>query len=300
MRHIILLGVILFTFHFGYAQISSIELPEGKKEIKVNQTTAIFSIYITENGDIFLEDEEVELHTLGSKLQYVSSKLPEIVAFRKKLFLFIDNNAEYIIVDAVKTQLAQAKVQFIYYKTETIEDKDFLKGESAFNYASIIKYEDVDIAVTQREKSEMKMRMDSLKSEFPNNMPAPPPPPAPPVTSLTFYPNFYSDRQEVIEEVLIDRLYKCLKISDKKLTLDESKVIKIDELNSLKEELIGLDFLILRFDENLTFKTYFNVLKFLKKEAMSLYEENDKSFHVIEISKELSDIYKLNKISLCN
>jgi biopolymer transport protein ExbD len=92
------------------AQKSSINLPEGDEEIKITTTVPIFSIYITDKGKVFLEDQEIVKYTLDTQLKYISSKLPEKLKFRKKIFLYIDKGVSYEVVDVVKTELAHVNI----------------------------------------------------------------------------------------------------------------------------------------------------------------------------------------------
>lgn len=300
MKNSISIILIILTCQFTFSQKFSIELPDGEKEIKVNQGTIVINVYITREGKTYLEEEEVEFNTLASKLKQLSSKLPEILDFRKKIFLYIDKNADYSIVDDVKTQLSKNKVQYVYYKTGSTDDKDFLKGESAFNYSSITKYETIEKVETKMEKSEKKKGNDSLAEFLPKDMPMPPPPPAPPTTSLTFYPKFYSDKQEVVNEVLERKVAKCFRLNNKWITSDVKQKVETDKLEDMIEQLKGLNYFILYFDEDLSFKNYFKTLRFLKTQSQKLYKEKKDSFYIIEISKEMEEIHKLSKVKLCD
>jgi hypothetical protein len=190
----------------------------------------------------------------------------------------------------------------VIYKTGTIEDKDVLKGSLFFNYHSNFTFHEIHGLKTKIETKKIKKRLDSLERLYPTDNLVIPPPPPPPLyeTSSTYYYRFYSDRQEIIDELLSDRSYKCITLYNKKLVVENNKTIKLDDLENLKESLNDVDFLILHFGKDLKFDSYFKTLKFLKSEVINLTKEKNKGFHIIEISKEMEEIHKLNKIKFCN
>jgi len=304
MKNLILTLSITLVLNTSFSQNDSISLPPGEREIRINNEQLIFDVYLSKEGELYLDDNKINLNELGPRIKYLSSKLPEYIDFKKKIFLNIDLDAPYKIVDQIKTQLAHNKIKFIYYKTASLEEEDRLKAMPFFNYYSSIKFQPMEKILTESETKDSQRKLDSLEEFISNNgfdnIPEPPPPPAPPITSLTYLPKFYSDRQEVIDEVLKEKEVKCVQVNDDKLIIDANTQVQFSNMDELNQYLINLDFLVLYFKDDLSFKNYFNLIKYLKRESLDLYKRNQHSFHIIEISKENKEIHETAKVSICN
>ena len=304
MKNFILILSITLFLNKSFSQNDSINLPLGESQIKINSDHLILNVYLTKEGELYLEDNKINVSDLGPKIKYLSSKLPEYIDFKKKIFLNIDIDTPYKIVDQIKTQLAHNEIRFIYYKTASLEEEDILKAMPFFNYYSSIKFQPIEKILTESEIEESQRKLDSLeeyisKNGF-DNIPAPPPPPAPPITSLTYLPKFYSDRQEVIDEVLKEKEVKCVQVSDEKLIIDGDNQVQLSNMDELKQYLNNLDFIVLYFKDDLGFENYFNLIEYLKRESLDLYKRKQHSFHIIEISKETEEIHEKAKVSICN
>jgi hypothetical protein len=84
---------------------------------------------------------------------------------RIKVYLYKDKSVNYTIVDKIKTQLASTDFYQIDYKTNSILDKDVLKGVSRTNHNDFFKIERLQKVLTDKQIEKNRRFNDSLKKQ---------------------------------------------------------------------------------------------------------------------------------------
>lgn len=294
-RQILLLVSIFFLISNLKAQIGSIELPQGEEEIKINYTTPIISIYVDKENTVYLEKEEIEIGDLGKHLNYIRYKLPIEHQTFIKVFLYIDKETPYKIIDKIKTEIASVFIYNIYYKTGSVEDKDLLKGLGFRNHHSFFKYQVIEKKVTKKQKEENKRYNDSLRKADNNFLQVPPPPPLHWTSEFRY--KLYSDQQEIIDEILDGRNYLCISIENNGIKV-ENELIGFDALERIEEIFLNNDVLLVSFKDDLVYKNYFRMITIVR-----ILERKNKDKHIplyTEMSTEIREIHKKADVKLCN
>ncbi|WP_299891557.1 biopolymer transporter ExbD [uncultured Lacinutrix sp.] len=273
---------------------NNINLPKGIEKIKVNSATPFYSIYVDKNEKVYLEKEEINIYNIAKILSYNKSKLPEELRFRVRIHLYIDQQVNYNIVDEIKTQLASIYLYNIYYKTNSIDDKDILFGIGYRNHNSFFHFANLKPITTKKQEKINKRYLDSLKVSRKgkdNEFFMSPPPPPPNHWSIEFIYRIYSNQQEVIDEVLSDKKSTNIEITNDGLRVNK-EFIKFKEYDKLSSLFYNNDVLFVKFNKKLKYSNYFKMVRFynnLKRTERAL---------LIELSKEIIEIHKKAKIKI--
>ncbi len=286
-------AIIIFTLFFSLitnAQIESISLPKGNVEIKVNHFSPIISIYVDSTNSVYLEKELIKVYDISKELLYIRYKMPFEAQMTIKIFLYVDNNADYSTVDEIKTQLASAYYERVYYKTNSIEDKDILKGMSWTNHQSFFHLNKPEKVLTKKEHESQKRLNDSINEEF-ADIPAPPAPP-----SNWFFDSqhiIYSDSQNAIDEALEDKIYTCVTLTNEGYK-SGNDILTFDKKEKVEHLFSYNDIVFVKFSQDLKYENYFK--------AVSQYKEldNNRKGFFFELSHEITAIHKKSNIKLCN
>ncbi len=287
----LLISFLLFTTVLN-AQVSSIELPEGEDEIKINRFTPLLSIYVDENNEVYLEKEPIRVFDLAKELSYLRYKMPFEVQMRIKVFLYVDNNSSYSVIDEIKSQLASAYFERLYYKTNSIEDKDILKGISWTNHQSFYHLKMPNKILTKKEQERNKRYNDSL-GKLGGFDGIPPPPPPQPNWFFDSQYIIYSDSKAAIEEALEGKKYSCVTLTNVGFEKD-NEIIKFDDKEKLETLFYSQDIVFVRFSENLKYSNYISAIKDYKN------LEIKKRGYFFELSSEIEKIHEKSDIKLCN
>lgn len=296
MNSRIIIVFLLFFILKVKAQVENIELPPGNEKITINRTTPAFSIYIDKNNSVYFEKQPIDINDLGKKLTYEVYKIPEEYKMSAKVFLYIDKNTSYKTVDKVKTEIATASLYNIYYKTNSIDDHNILSGIYWRNHRSFFHISKIEKQLTKKQEKEFKIKdsLAALKKKNTGLGIIPPPPPPPPLHwSADYIFRLYSGQKDIVNEALEEREYTCVMIKNSGIET-ESGHFTFNETNMISDWLSEKKVVFIKFQENLTYTNYFvaiNHFKTLSKAKSPLF---------VELSKEISDIYKDIEISLCN
>ncbi|MCA0133653.1 ExbD/TolR family protein [Winogradskyella alexanderae] len=274
------------------AQIKSINLPLGDDEIKISRIVPIVSIYVDSKDRVYIEYEPVNTSSIAKKLTYTRFKLPRDIQRQIKIFLYIDNKANYKIVDEIKSQLASAYFERIYYKTNSIEDKDILVGLSWTNYYSFYHLEFPQKILTKKQKERNKRFNDSLQKAIGMDFFPPPPPPPPASWFFESRQIIYSDSKNAIEEVLENKDYSCYTLTNKGFKRGD-EIIKFKNKDKVDELFHSYDVVFIKFSKDLKYENYFH--------AIELYKnlKTDKKGYFFELSHEINEIHSNSNINLC-
>ncbi|WP_299130721.1 hypothetical protein, partial [uncultured Winogradskyella sp.] len=229
---------------------------------------------------------------VAKELSYTRYKMLSHAQMSLKIFLYIDKNVDYNVVDEIKTQLASAYFEKLCYKTNSIEDKDILRGVSWTNHQSFYHLNRTEKVLTKKEKEKNKRYNDSLRrtSGFGD---IPPPPPPPPNWFFDSQYIIYSDSKEAIDEALEDKTYTCVTLSNEGYKRG-NEILRFDKKDGVENLFSSNDIVFVRFSEALKYKNYFK--------AMSQYKEIDgkKRGFFFELSHEIMEIYEKANIKFCN
>ena len=261
-----------------YAQVETIILPKGDSSIRISKTsiTPFFSIYVDKNETIYLEGKRIELYNLAKTLAYNRSKLNHEWQFNIKIYLYLDVALEYTIVDKIKTELASVSFVNLYFKTNTIEDKDILTGIYLKNHLSFFNLDAIKNISTLKQEEKNKKDLALL-----------PPPPPPMACENELIYRVYTDQQNVIDEVLEGKKYIKAILSNESLKLN-NLTIRFDNVKMLLQLFEDYEIIFISFDSELLYSNYLEFLNISK----SL---NKKSI-VVELSNEIKEIHKKAKV----
>lgn len=293
--------LLLFSFFIcllnTYGQIDKIIMPKGNEQLDIKRLTAFYSIYVDKNESVFFEKEPIKIHDIGKLLTYKTYKLPDWDVNHLQIHLYIDKEVNYDLVDKIKTEIASANLNKVVYKTNSVEDKDILNGIFWKNHQSFFKIAKIKKRLTYKEKERNKRYNDSLiKYQNSNENPFPlPPPPLPPHWSLEFENKLYSDQQNVIDEILNERKYKCVTITNMGLKVN-SENIPIEEKIKIEHLFLENEALLISFDEKLSYFNYLNMIRIFKE----MTKNNKGKASTFELSSEIKMIYKKAGIELCD
>ncbi|WP_296386691.1 hypothetical protein [Winogradskyella sp.] len=285
--------MVIYSLLFSWvinAQIDTIDLPEGDDDIKINTTTLFFSIYVDNQSNVFLDKDSINVYNIAKRLSYLRYKLPEHFKMRVKINLYVDKKADYYIVDIIKTQLASAYFERLYYKTNSIEDADVLKGISWTNHQSFYHLERPKKILTKKQQEKNRRFNDSINRGFGDI----PPPPAPP-TSWFFDSQhiIYSDSKDAIEEALEGRTFSCITLTNKGY-MKNDKIIKFKNKEKVESLFYSQDIVFVKFSDDLVYGNYLDAIKYYKD------LDNKKKGYFIELSSEIEMIHKKSDIQLSN
>ncbi|MEO1029906.1 MAG: biopolymer transporter ExbD [Bacteroidota bacterium] len=276
------------------AQVDSIRLPKGDETIKLRNTTPLFSIYVDADNNVYFEKEPIVMHKIVKKLAYTRYKLPEHLKPHATIFLYIDEQTAYTTVDEIKTQLASAYFDRIYLKTNSIADKDILKGFSVRRHPSFFTFHFLHKVPTDKEIERSKRINDSLRKVGYSDLEVIPPPPLPPGGWYEYnIHKIYSDNQDAIDEALDSQSYTCAVLTNEGFRTD-SGLISLDDTEGLEALFRPGTIIFVRFDKALTYGNYFK--------ASQHYRHMDvkNRGYFVELSHEIVDIHKRSQITLCD
>ncbi|MBV7269345.1 hypothetical protein [Winogradskyella luteola] len=204
----------------------------------------------------------------------------------------MDKNANYSTLDIIKTQLASVHFKQLYYKTNTIEDKDILRGMSWINYQSFFKFKRLEKVLTDKEIENNNRLNDSLRKLGELNVIPPPPPPMP----NWYFDNLhkiYSDNQEAIDEALEEQSYTCTLLTNEGFMTD-TDIVTMENTEKLQELFSSFNIVFVKFDKDLIYSNYFKAIKAFKE-----IDTTNRGF-LVELSNEIVEIHKTSEINLCN
>jgi len=296
MRLFCILFCIVFV-HNTYAQIDNIVLPKGDREIKIRQSTPIFSIHIDELKNIYLEDRLTSIQELDESLSNMYNKVPLHLKSNVVIFLYADARLDYMLIDQVKTQISRVDLRKVVYKTNSIEDEDFLKGVYRRTPPSYFRgtieerlgvKTDTIFTGHWKESTNVKNNISEL----------PPPEPPPRIWIYDFEEIIYSNQKEVIKEVLLERTNECVTITDDGFLIS-SGIITLDQVDQLTTLFRSNEVLLVNFDRNLKYKSYFNAINVFKTVLGEMKNRERKPF-ILELSLELTEYYQKEDITVCD
>ena len=123
------------------------------------------------------------------------------------------------------------------------------------------------------------------------------PPPPPLHWAWDFMERLYTDQQEIIDEILADRRFSCIRITNHGIKIDKM-ILSFSELPEIEKLFLSNEVLLVNFDEDLVYENYFKMISILRD-----FERKNKNKHIplfAEISSEIEEIHKKANVKICN
>jgi biopolymer transport protein ExbD len=266
---------LLFVLQLLSAQPKqNIKLPDGGKDINVQVATQLYSLYVTENLDIYNDDtlleyfDEISFNFLDQKNKAITENLLQNV------ILYADKKVPYQFIDAVKQEVSRVKNN-IHYKTGNLEDLETvnkLLEYNPYNYYELIPINAVATEIKESNNAETEMVSVSFR-----NMPPPPPP------SLVEY-LYGKDTSSVLEGLALFSTYTFITFEGNTILDSEGNVLNEERL---KQTLPDKGLVFIRFDKKLLYGDYIKSTLLLDKVRLELNDNSQLKFRPIEVSAEL-------------
>ena len=273
MKTVIITFLFCLSLSLNAQPKESIKLPEGGKEMAIEEALQLFSLYVTENQEVYNDGRKLEYFDdisysiLDQKNKSIDEWTPQLV------LLYADKNVKYSFIEAIKIEVAKAKNN-IHYNTgnvEALETINKLLEYNPNNFKSLhfIKSKEEELAEGE------------IESVF---MMTPPPPPP----SLVAY--IYAVDKTMVEEGLNSfSTYTFVTLKNDKIL--DSNGEPLDEQN-LANLIPNEALLFIRYDKNLLYGDYIKSTVKLDELRKKLKETKQIEFRPFEASSELEAHFK--------
>ena len=273
MKTVIITFLFCLSLSLNAQPKESIKLPEGGKEMAIEEALQLFSLYVTENQEVYND---------GRKLEYFDDISYAIIDQKNKsidewvsqlVLLYADKNVRYSFIDAIKMEVAKAKNN-IHYNTGNIEALESINKLLEYNPNN---YRSLNPIKTKTED------LDKEEIELVFMMSPPPPPP-----SLVEY--IYAVDKTMVEEGLsFFSTYTFITLKNDKIL--DSNGEPLDEQN-LANLIPNEALLFIRYDKNLLYGDYIKSTLKLDEIRKKLKETKQIEFRPFEVSSELEAHFK--------
>jgi len=274
--------LILFIFVgcICIAQKKAIELPKGVEKIEFSNSyiTALFDIYIEQNGTLHVKDSIVNYKQLGDLAFKFIYEHPTH-KFNVLALLHIDINTPYKFVDSVKTQLRQSHMKF-FYRTGSINNV----AQGIWNYRNLptffkrelVDQNSNDIVLSAYEYSDF-LNPDLYES---------------------FLDNLYARRFKKADSILNKIKYKKIEfLENDSLFVNKVKVAHTN-IKKIYNEINVADICFVKYNPKLLYKHYLKNIIAIKKVWSYRKKNNLKKVYILPISGSLQRVFDKQKIKL--
>jgi len=311
MKNILLLIILSILNGKLNAQTQNIDLPEVDSEIGVIGYPYL-DIYVTKEGRIIHDSDTINIYQLKERIYTPIKKSPFVAEYSKKqIHIFADKDVNYEVIDAIKTEVsATNSSKYIVYRSnfnkKKKSDKKYvspfnriekkgIKHKSPMSYYSFMppKYLKTKKEIRERDsinEAELKLFPDlaSMPSSKLNNS-----------KWITYSTEeaIYSVQEEVINEALVDKKYKCYSISNEGFLDIELRRIELNK-TFLEKTLSNLDIVFLKYEKDLKYNNYIKFIEVLQELKPNF--KNDNYAEVIELSSQILALHKNYNIKICD
>jgi biopolymer transport protein ExbD len=262
----------------------NIELPEGGKDMNVQVGTQLYSLYVTENLEIYNDDtlleyfEDISFNFLDQKNKAITENLLQ------NFILYADKKVPYQLIDLIKQEVSRVKNN-IHYKTGNLEDLETVNKLLEYNPYNYRELKSITALATQiKESNNAETEMVSVAFM---NMPPPPPP------SLVEY-LYWKDKSTVLEGLALFNTYTYITFKGSTILDSEGNVLNE---KTLKQILPDKGLVFIRFDKKLLYGDYIKSTLLLDKVRKELNEDSQLQFRPFEASAELEVHFQNLEIS---
>ena len=270
------INIYLFLFMISgicYSQIEKINLPSGydfKIKYSPNNVTKIYSIYITKKGIISFERNRLSTKELGDFLFSEKTKFPKVNNRITKLLLYADINVDYNYIDAVKSAISSAKINSVYYRTNSLDD--ITKGLGLRNIASLFYKKELPLKNNPGD-----IIVDNIVEKHP-------------IQNLQ--DELYNQNFNHVNLLLKKLKYKEIEFINGNEIRIGNKKVKLSNTESIYNEIKNLDFYFIKTNSKLKYGNYFKNISTIIK----LYRDKKVDIPFIEVSIELQKILNIKNI----
>lgn len=273
MKTVIVTFLFCLSLSLNGQPKESIKLPEGGKEMAIERALQLFSLYVTENQEVYNDGRKLEYFDdisyaiTDQKNKSIDEWVPQLV------LLYADENVRYSFIDAIKMEVAKAKNN-IHYNTGNIEALESINKLLEYNPNN---YRSLNPIKTKTE--------DLVEEEIETEFIMTPPPALP---GLIEY--IYAVDKTMVEEGLsFFSTYTFITLKNDEILNSNGEPINEEKL----ENTIPSDALVfIRFDRNLLYGDYIKSILKLEELRKKLKETKQIQFRPFEVSSELETHFK--------
>jgi len=290
---------LFFISGFSYTQNYGINLPTIDNNHDLHYGS-LQSLYITKDGTLIFEKDTLSFSELKYRLYvtpYIKSPLNSATIYASRYVqLFADADVPYKFVDSVKTEIAGVEGRnSIIYRTN-FSEKFNQKGIQYWLNTSFFKLKPKERLLT-RKQLKKKDSLGKIEREYTSKFPDAP------YDWKAFKPYsvaeaIYSLQPRIIKDVLEDKSYQCIRITNNGLNLNNNIIVKINKQN-LESYLKKNTVLLIYTDKELLYKTYLKYLSTLHELIPYNSIKNKNYGIVIEVSNQMQWLHKISRVTLC-
>lgn len=270
LRLIACIGCVLTCF--GQPK-DKINIPKGGEDIKITEFTNLFSLYITENQEVYNDHKRLMYfeyinYSLRTQRNSIEPWMP------LKVLLYADEKVYYKFIDKIKSHIPVTT--WLYYMTDNVEDLRAISFRLNSRCKKSLLLE--EIPTLEKDTSSIEETIEIIDAP-----------------ELQLEKDLYFGRKKAVKKTLNSLSNKTLIVSKNK-TLLNSIGENID--SEFLERLIKKNrVLFLKFDDAIFYEDYLHTIQKIKKIYNGL-DKGEQRAYVIEISYELEKIMKDKKIKL--
>lgn len=272
--------ILIFISFKGFSQPkSNITLPKGGDLMKFNSITGLYSIYITKNQEVYIDDRKLE-YFQDINYTYFNQLYKNSSFGFPRVLLYADVDTPYRFISEVKDYIPSCLR--IFHMTDNIDDLKAAPFTNCARYNELV----LEEIYTLEEEISIQKLNDSL---------GPPPLPPPSMWYFNFAETMYSGNKEAINQALKKYSYTVLTVSTgKKLKLNN---VLINQ-ESLKKALKSNNIIFLKFDNKALYQDYISAIQLINKCLLELEKLDENSAFVLEFSNYLGKLFKSLEIKL--
>ena len=293
IKRLILLSIFTVSFSAFSQNKEAIELPE--METRLNGLTIPFhSIFVNNNNEIYFEEDKVEIHEIKERIYgpyHNHRNYDPIRMYTSDIHLYADVNTDYIIIDAIKTEIAStgAKKKIFYRSDLEGDNYNEMYGIKYRLPLSYYRFLPPDYLYSEKERME---RMEAEEENEQLGMPEVPAPDSPLWEITSAEKIIYSIQEPIIKEFFEDKKAALVNIGEDYFESGSKKIL-FSEDERIKEFFKDFDILIMNFQDGLKYKTYINYLKTIISIEDSLF-----LLQIVEYSNKIKSIHKQAGINI--
>lgn len=298
--------VFLFCFFTTYVVGQENEITLPSVDVKLGSYgSPYFSIYIDKIGNVFFEKDKIDINEVSQRLYegYHDSDYPygpsSLMPY--SVHIFADKEAKFSVIDSVRTEISKTSAsKYLIYRSNLKQENTYdIKGIKIKSPMSFYRLSPPLIMITKKHKRELDSINKIEQSENPE------------IISLDKALNtlsmgliassieraIYSIQQDVIDEALLSKKYKCINVTNQNIISDRS--VYFNDIEKMKNVVNENDIVFLDYDKNLKYGEYIHFIEKFQKInpnfKNSVYKAN-----IIELSYQIQSLHKKAKIKLCN
>ena len=292
-RYKILLCLLILSFPAFSQEKDELELPQIEASLR-SFYFPFHSIFINKDNEIFFGDDKIEVYEVKERLYgpyYKHRNYDQITMNPTEVHLFADVNADYAIIDAVKTEIASTNTlkKVLYRSNFEMEKSSEMFGIKYKLPPSYYRFIPPEKILNSEEKRE---RIKAEKENRLLGMPDVPEPQSPFWDITSAEKIIYTIQPLVIKEFFPEKKAAFLNVGKDYFEFNSEKIL-FSEIEKLKTLLTNYDVVIINFQKGLKYSTYIKYLKTIIPVEDSLYP-----IEIVEYSNDIKLIHQKAGIDL--